>query len=578
MDFKALLPRRLSSRRSRFVILLLAFSAWMLAVKWILESQLSDNPTAPFSSTNHSVHASTPKTPHNEYSKNTWKERDSENARFLLEEAVRKVLKERDEKEEEMRRIADEEAKKVAQKEGHPKTTLTLEELEVDVDFVQAQFLDYLNGEEGKTDPDSVFGGLLLNLNEPFDFRGGWNRIHQHAKYLVKSVEYKRSDFLQLGRRVRANLIIYTLLHDKQSLLPILAHTTTTTTSTDNSMSSFRKELETIVSDLTKIIYPWLSPTYPSIHAMQTKYLEKNEEGIVFCSGQWHFEMAVHAITTFRDVLGCTLPIEVHYAGPGDLTPKMLKALNSMQNVTTDPRVLLEGSNIFKEYGSMFYHDRSLFRDDPANWFKGINPVWSRYAGSKLRYMKLLSHHEQESGVVVVDKGRTGPLHAMLMVCVLNSRLERDDVTYKNMHGDKETYWISWDMARVPYKFTPSYGGTVGYKNEKNRICGGLFHTDEFFDPLWWNGGVIANKHASRDTEFMKFEYAAYDTDGDKVVWDWETPTTPFCLGPRTPEKEVLELTLTQKNMGARFVDLYKEIKLGGWEEYFRKKYSVQFE
>ncbi|KAI9347036.1 mannosyltransferase putative-domain-containing protein [Obelidium mucronatum] len=574
MDFKKLLPRRLSSRRSRTVVLLLAFCTWMLAVKWILDSNNATSET-PFATTNQST-----TTTHSSANITSSNQSDLQRASPMLEAAVRKILEEHDE-EAARRQLADRSEKDAAKSKS---ASWTMEELEVDIDFLQAQFLDYLNGEEGKTDPDSVFGGLLLDLNEPFDIRGTWNRIHQYAKYLLKAGEYKRSDFLQLGRRVRANLIAYTLLYNKPSLMLIIAPSTGGGTATS---------LQTI--------YPWLSPTYSSIRALQNKFLEKSEEGIVFCSGQWHFELAVHAITTFRQVLNCTLPIEVHYAGPGDLTPKMLKSFASLPNVTTvnvleyftsetknwggwsikpfamlasrfrkpifvdadalffqDPRVLLEKSDIFREYGSMFYHDRSLFRDDPANWFKGINPVWSRYAGNEI-------------------EGRTGPLHALLMVCVLNSRLERDDVTYKNMHGDKETYWISWDMARVPYKFTPSYGGTVGYKNEKNRICGGLFHTDEYFEPLWWNGGVIANKHASKDAEFMKFEYAAFDLDGDKVIWDWETEKTPFCLGPRTPEKEVLELTTRQKAMGAQFVELYKEIKTGGWEEYFRKVHNVEY-
>ncbi|KAJ3111495.1 hypothetical protein HK100_002664 [Physocladia obscura] len=497
----------------------------------------------------------------------------------------------------------------------------TLEELETNIDLMQARFLDFLNGEEGQTEKNELFGGSLSELDgQDFDIIGTWKHVHQYAIY-VKSLDYNKTDFLQLGRRVRANLIAYSIFYDKPSLIPVLS-------TPEMTISAFRIQLSSIINECTALLYPWLQPTFSSIYAMKKKFTRdaatnpsENEAGLILCTGKWHFEMAVHAITTFRTVLNCTLPIEIHYGGLTDLTPQMLTAFATIPGVRTvnvlehfpdetkhwggwsikpfailasrfrrvafidadalffqDPRVLFEQSQIFRHRGALFYHDRSLGRDDGVPWFKGINPVWTQYANG-LRYMTRRSHHEQESGVVVVDKGRTGVLHALLMVCKLNSKIERDGMTYQHMHGDKETYWISFDMARVPYMFTPSYGGTVGYKNEKGKICGGLFHTDEFLEPLWWNGGVIANKHASKDNTFMEFEYAAFDTDGDKIEWDWETATTPFCLGPRYPKFEIIELSNKQKDMGAKFVNLYKDIKSSGgdtpWIDYFKRVYNV---
>ncbi|KAI8610013.1 mannosyltransferase putative-domain-containing protein [Chytriomyces sp. MP71] len=480
-----------------------------------------------------------------------------------------------------------------------------------DVDLLQAQFIDFLNGEEGvKHGP--LFGGSLRRLDLPFDITRAWNQVHAYA-LSAKDAEYNHTDFLHLGRRVRANLIAYTVRYDRPSLLPILASTVT---------EKLTNELDAVIDGLTRLIYPWISPTYPTFRAMQMHFRSiargsDNDEGIVFCSGKWHFELAVHAITTFRRVLNSTLPIEVHHAGDEDLPLPMRRALNAMEGVRTvdvlrtfpeetkkwggwsikpfammasrfrkvmfvdadalffqDPRVLFTDSAIFAEYGSLFYHDRSLGRGDTADWFKTINPEYTDYA-STLRYMRQMSKHEMESGVVVVDKGRTGPLHALMMVCKLNSKFERDAVTYHQVYGDKETYWISWDITRVPYQFTPSYGGTVGYKNpDTGRVCGGLFHTDERLKPLWWNGGVVANKHVSQDSGFMRFEYAAFDTDGDEIVWDWETPTTPFCLGPRWPEKEVVELSRSEREKGERFVSIYKMIK-GKWEVYFRTVHGI---
>ncbi|KAI9329761.1 mannosyltransferase putative-domain-containing protein [Obelidium mucronatum] len=484
-----------------------------------------------------------------------------------------------------------------------PKKNIPLSELETDIDLLQARFLDFLNGEEGLQDsstPYGIFGGSLQKLESPFNVRTSWNRIHQYALH-VKTVPYNRSDFLALGRRARANLIANTILYDKPSLITLLALATSDKdVSAQAAKQELHKELHQVTQGLTHSVFPWIQPRYKSIHEMQKYFLDPKtrEMGIVFTTGKWHFELAAHAIMTLRDL--CTWDHE-------DLEPDMIKAFDSMPGVTTvdvlskfstselggwaiKPFAILAASfrtSIFIDADSLFFQDPEkvvresmLFKEFgqimiPAKWFHAINPAMSKYAGT-LRYLNGLSHHEMESGVVVVDKGRTGNLHALLMVCQMNSKVERE-VAYKNMHGDKETFWMTWDMIRVPYKFTPTFGGTVGYKNAKGNICGGLFHTDEYQRPLWWNGGVLANKHHHQDSGFMTFEYAAFDTDGDKIEWEWETEKTPFCLGPKDKQKEIISLSSTEKSIGAQFVQLFKDIKEVGWKKFFVTKYQTKF-
>ncbi|KAI8608832.1 mannosyltransferase putative-domain-containing protein [Chytriomyces sp. MP71] len=471
---------------------------------------------------------------------------------------------------------------------------------------------------------NGVFGGSLLDQATPFNVRTTWNRVHQYALHLAKDPTYEKTDFLQLGRRVRAHRIAYVILHDKPSLITLLS---LATSDHDEPASAVHDalliELENIETILAKHLYGWIMPRYPSVAALQKEFSTATgnkdlELGIVLTTGQWHFELAAHAIITLRDVLKCDLPIEIQYAGPNDLTPDMHKAFNAMPGVRTvdvldrfdssvgvagwaikpfailasrfrtvifmdadallfqNPENLVRTSTLFKQYGTLFYHDRTVKNGGNLNWFKGINPTYTRYASS-LRYMDDRSHNEMESGVVVVDKGRTGNLVGMLMTCVLNSRVERDGMTYKHMHGDKESFWMSWDIARVPFKFTPAFGGAVGYKNEKGNVCGGLFHTDEYLKPLWWNGGVIKNKHHDRDGNLMEFEYAAFDTVGKDIEWEWETPKSPFCLGPKHREFEIVELTAKEKSDGAEFVRIFKEMKAAGWKEYFTQKYNVKW-
>ncbi|KAJ3029987.1 UNVERIFIED_CONTAM: hypothetical protein HDU68_010450 [Siphonaria sp. JEL0065] len=499
----------------------------------------------------------------------------------------------------------------------------------------QIRFLDWLNGEENVDDDEEdelsatpcIFGGSLVG--NPLDLAKAFHVTHAFA-LIERSNAYNRTNFLLMGQRARALRIAYTLLYDRKDLHARLLTLSTNifTKPTDSPKLQhlkLRTQLKHIVHDLSHLMYPWITNSkFKSIHAIQKYYAEKtpkeHERGIIFSTGRGHFELAVHAIVSLRNILGCTLPIEIHHMGPGDMSQEMLKAFNAMPGVRTvdvwdfwgeeakqlrgwavkpmallassfkqvmfldadtvfiqNPEVLFTKSKIFEKYGQLFYHDRTITGHDWCyDWFNGFVPSVSRYTNT-LRFQKKDTVHEMESGVVVVDKSRTNVLHGLLTTAKMNMQEERDGITYKLMHGDKESYWMSWELARIPSRFSTSYGGTIGYKNEKGAVCGGLFHTDEYLKPLWWNGGVVANKHVNKGTGLLKYEYAAYDLAGKDIKWDWETETTPFCLSPKFPEQKVIltELTAAEKVITSKLVDLYKEIIDKGWKDYFKQNYNV---
>ncbi|KAJ3381415.1 hypothetical protein HDU84_005132 [Entophlyctis sp. JEL0112] len=515
------------------------------------------------------------------------------------------------------------------------------------VDLAQTRFLDFLNGELDKSGSE-VFGGSLLS---------GYPRETMHSDFVIlhafalqhRSSPYNRTDFLHMGRRARALRIAYTLLYDKE-----LLHAEFVTASANyfnNPHSDSLKlqkrrlaaQLKAIVDDLTQLMYPWLKNSFSSIFEMQSRFratisangeapvkkyrkdtgIQMRERGILLSTGKGHFELAIHAIVSLREVLKCDLPIEVHHMGPNDLDKEMLAAFNSMPGVNTvdvydywgeeakklggwaikpfallassfkqvmfldadavfvqNPEVLFTNSEIFKKYGQLFYHDRTITGyDNCYNWFNGFTPYVSKYTNS-LRFQKKHTVHEMESGVIVLDKTRTDVLHGLLTTAKMNSKLERDGITYKMMHGDKESYWMSWELVRSPYKFSRSFGGTVGYKDDQDAICGGLFHTDEYLQPLWWNGGVVANKHVDKGTGYIDYEYYAYDDEGENISWVWETKTTPFCLKPKTPDQKVIvgELSASDKEITKNLVQIYKDIIADGWEEFLLKQYNIKVE
>lgn len=73
--------------------------------------------------------------------------------------------------------------------------------------------------------------------------------------------------------------------------------------------------------------------------------------------------------------------------------------------------------------------------DVGRNWLASFLPTMSSFVRES-RWWRLLSAHEQESGVVVIDKKRA--LLGLLATCKMNDFRERDQVTFKHMHGDKE--------------------------------------------------------------------------------------------------------------------------------------------
>ncbi|KAJ3412580.1 hypothetical protein HDV05_000560 [Chytridiales sp. JEL 0842] len=383
---------------------------------------------------------------------------------------------------------------------------------------------------------------------------------------------------------------------------------TPTEKSTDMHLFLFRKVLSSTVRDLTIILHPYLFTQFPGgIRDLQSKFSGK---GLVISTGKWHFKLAYHAILSLRQVLKCDLPIEVMYAGPHDLEPSMIESFNAIEGVRAvdiwdyfpeesrtfsgwsvkpfamlassfeeilfmdadalflqDPKVLFEESNLYKRDGALFFFDRTMKTNEQIPWLKSYLKFPSKYSMTN-RYMTRRSIHEMESGVVVMNKGRADVLHALLAVCKMNSKYEREKVTYKNMHGDKESFWMSFDLLRSPYAFVPSYAGTIGYKNPYpnpstgatgSEICGGLFHTDENMKPLWWNGGVLKNKHADRERNYIDFEMYAFDLTGE-VRWIWETAKTPFCLMPKNPEREVKVLEEEYRKITREYVRMFDEL------------------
>jgi hypothetical protein len=161
----------------------------------------------------------------------------------------------------------------------------------------------------------------------------------------------------------------------------------------------------------------------------------------------------------------------------------------------------------YQATGALFFFDRTLFPDWNAgpDWINAMLPIMSSFP-PKSRMFNRLSVHEQESGVVLINKKTRFP--GMLAICKMNGRWERELHSYRIFHGDKETFWIGMEMVQEPYAFMRNYGGVIGELRPDNTqsVCGAQLHEDYQGRPLWWNGGLYRNKNEGI-TRYLEFGY-----------------------------------------------------------------------
>ncbi|KAG0167694.1 hypothetical protein DFQ28_005802 [Apophysomyces sp. BC1034] len=319
------------------------------------------------------------------------------------------------------------------------------------------------------------------------------------------------------------------------------------------------KEIWTLYNRLETAIYPWLHKRWKNAFQINKG---SSGRGIVICIGNHQFQYAATTIRSIREVLGSDLPIEAFYIRDNDLTESRRTYLETeFSNVRTiklvdyidddytkfggwsikpyamlassfDEVILMDADVYFfqkpetlydnagyQRTGSLFFYDRTLFPgwNVGMRWLQSFLPTYSSLM-ENTRWWRLISAHEQESGVVVIHKKKS--LLGLLASCKMNDQQERDQVTYKHVHGDKETFWIGYEMVQTPYAFVKSYGAVIGGLGDagaSNNVCGNQLHLDVNNKPWWWNGGLVRDKYKMPD-RYLTFTHYAEGED-----WDFDT-------------------------------------------------------
>ncbi|KAI9311492.1 mannosyltransferase putative-domain-containing protein [Dichotomocladium elegans] len=324
---------------------------------------------------------------------------------------------------------------------------------------------------------------------------------------------------------------------------------------------------------LENTLYPWIQPYYDNAFQLANM---TDGRGIVMCLHHNRFQSALTNLRVIREVLESDLPVEIFYLRDGDLSSAEIAYLETefdkvnVVQVTTrinnwytklgdwalrpyailtssfaevimidpdayffkKPEVLFDDAG-YRKTGTLFFYDRTLFGGWEAGrfWLESFLTTWSSFV-PRSRWWNLQSAHEQEASVVAIDKKRA--LLGLLSTCKMNDQRERDHATYRHSHGDKESYWIGFEMVQTPYAFIKSYAGVIGGLGdgaEPQHVCGNQLHLNVDRTPLWWSGGLTYKQ------KYLKITHFAEGQD-----WDFERS----CIKDTNHVREITPLIQNQ--------------------------------
>ncbi|KAG2229247.1 hypothetical protein INT48_000556 [Thamnidium elegans] len=350
------------------------------------------------------------------------------------------------------------------------------------------------------------------------------------------------------------------------------------------------KETWLLYTRLERILFPWIRPNWKS--AFDINLSSSNSKGIVMCVGDGQFMYASTSVKAIREILKSDLPIEIFYIDENDLSIENRDYFDAIPNVKTKSidtyinnaytrlggwsikpfailassfdEVMMMDADVFmfnkpetffedkgyQKTGALFFLDRTLFDNfyEGKKWLRSFLPTYSTYL-EQSRWWKTTSTHEQESGIVLMDKRKV--LFGLLATCKMNDKSERDKISYKHSHGDKETFWIGFEMIATPYSFVKSFGAVIGGLGDAGaaeNVCGNQLHLDANNKPMWWNGGLLRDKNKWED-RYMTFTHFAQGED-----WEFETS----CI---KETDKITELTKHERDIGTKLIEMDKENK-----------------
>jgi hypothetical protein len=398
-------------------------------------------------------------------------------------------------------------------------------------------------------------------------------------------------------------------------------------------VSASKKFLESFETSLW-FFAPGISMTRSRHIFNRTTEDRRHEQGIIIPVGKGAFLFANHLISTIRDVHKSELPIDIVYRDEVDLPNNLRSYLTSTYtNVHTTElassgifndgvagmhgwsikpfaaiateftQVLMVDADVifltrpedffeqedYQKTGTLFFSDRKVSRKGKEtkgqvirDWLLQqlgvIDPTPSQSLEQSY-FWQTHGIHRQESGVVVVDKSRPQVFAALFFTAWQNIRAIRDKVTYKLFWGDKETFWLAFELAKFPYYMNNHGAGSLGSDDDVDKtkeFC--VEHPLHFFEgpkgsptlenmkenpplpldqrpllrPAWLNGSMRKNKINRTSKQFIEVEKAIWSMDG---IWIWGEEEKLNCQRDFTRHK------MDEFNLYSLFVELQRTAK-----------------
>ena len=254
---------------------------------------------------------------------------------------------------------------------------------------------------------------------------------------------------------------------------------------------TFTRYLEAILSDtaidrkpfrdLLREFFPWWMPSANSTY-LPWEPRSTPKTGIVLTAGQGNFVLAAHCVRVLQHVVNSTLPIQVFYSGNKDLPevkreelrslhPRLetIDILNQQFNETSaglensgyamkpfaalassfDRVILIDADSIFlqrpdayfnehaglNKTGLHYFHDRVIKGRDTVEWVKNnMRGARPSKALSEGMFWQHELEHQQESGVVFINKAIPSAFMSLLYTTYMNNQVPRDKI-YQNVVG-----------------------------------------------------------------------------------------------------------------------------------------------
>ncbi|EXL73803.1 hypothetical protein FOPG_10999 [Fusarium oxysporum f. sp. conglutinans race 2 54008] len=335
----------------------------------------------------------------------------------------------------------------------------------------------------------------------------------------------------------------------------------------------------------------------------------RRSRGIVIPVGgsEKSVRFAGHLIVNLRKVLGCRLPIQIVYAGDDDLHKTDRDRIANLDGASDvefldiftvfddstlklkdggwaikafailgsqfEEVILLDADAVFiqkperlftqkayTEKGALLFHDRLLWQHafrERHDWWKDQIKEPSAEMNKSLVWTEDYAE-ECDSGVVVLNKARLSTLVGLLHVAWQNTYEVREEVTYRQGHGDKESWWLGLELGGSSYEFESHYGSMIGWGEGKGgnvtKVCSFVIaHTDEKDKLLWYNGSLLKNKRMDPDS----YEVPEYWMMDGK----WHKGRTKDDMSCMT-DTEVLELTAEEKRVLRESIEIAKDVDM----------------